>query len=334
MLETAQILLLGVHLLAVNVASAGPLLCPLLQWWEASGGNACSGRVGRQLAGWSLAGFFLGGLTGLLQGWLIWVAGGDRFFTALSRMPSKVYFGVWELVFYVVCLLVYILWWRFAPPRGVPARLFHGLFAWAAATNLLWHFPPLLTLAAHLAVVEPTGPVIDAAAFRELIFAPLIMSRCVHIWLASLATSGIVVAALSLRQGKEQADAARLVACGGRIALVATLLQIPVGTWVLFSSGTLQQSRMLGGEFWATATLVVSVLAALGLLHQLAAISMPSFERANVMWAMILLLLTVFTMSATLLLARGDAMWRPVREAKFSGATNLAHASSFSRIWQ
>ncbi len=167
-----------------------------------------------------------------------------------------------------------------------------------------------MTSLAHLAAAAPTGEAIDAAGFRHLIFTPEIMSRCVHIWLAGVATVGILIAWLSVRkniESSEQPSAARLTVFGGRLALAATLLQLPVGMWLLMQSPAGEQSRLMGGSLLPTALLVASIIAALALLHQLAAIALGGGERSHVRWSAALLIVTVLMMSATLRLSRGNA---------------------------
>ncbi len=123
MLELLQSLVLGIHLLAMNVAAAGPLVCPVLQWWAASAGDRFVGRMGRRVAGLSIVCFLVGALLGLASGGLLWMAGEVQFFDAMGRLSSKVYFGVWELGFYLFCMGIYWLWWWLAPPRWVGAGL-------------------------------------------------------------------------------------------------------------------------------------------------------------------------------------------------------------------
>jgi len=321
-----QSLLLAGHLLAMNLAAAGPLACIFLQWKVTNQRNEIN-RLGQCLARWSLLGFLGGAILGVLSGGLMWVDNQARFFTALERLPSKIYFGVWELAFYVVCMIVYILWWHWRTPRSNAARCGHALFATAAATNLLWHFPALMVVLARLAVESPYGEPIDAAAFRELMFQDQIMSRWLHVWLASFATAGIVMSWLAAQRlqrvstetEKESPDhaasekLASVVAWGGRVALSTTLLQLPVGMWLLISSPTLEQSRLMGGNFWATGFFVASIVAALGLMHQLAAVALRTAQRQPLHYAAALLVLTVTLMSFTLHLARGNSMKRPAQ---------------------
>jgi hypothetical protein len=326
-----QILLFGIHLLCVNIAAAGPLVCPLLQWRAASTGDPAVNRIGRQLLALSLVGFFLGTIAGLFNGLLWWNNAPERLLGAMERLSSKIYFAWWELGFYLFCLAIYWAWWRWAPPRRKFARIFHGLFAWMAATNLLWHFPPLMTILIHVAANAPLGEPIDASEFRQLMFSSEIFSRCAHVWMASIATAGIAVALLAARsRPKSQSASPAVESCvmtGGRLALIATLLQVVVGAWVLFTSPTQEQSRLLGDDLMATSLLIISIAATLWLMHLLGAIAVGPAESKQIVTAGLLLTLIVFTMSATLILARGGVLQLPIE-------ADMVFHSSPNRIWQ
>ena len=334
-----QIFLLAGHLLNMNLAAVGPLAAVILQWF--STGRDEVRQLGQKIAAWSLVCMLTGMILGLSSGIIMWVAGADRFFQALHRVPSKIYFGVWELGFYVLCMAIYLIWWRLRPPQGKFAHVILSLVGIAAATNLLWHFPALMTVIAYLARHEPTGPAIDASGFRALMFTEQIMSRWLHVWMASFATTGLVVsyAALGMRAslakdtGDEMSGSLldRICAWGGRVALVATLLQLPIGIWLLISSPISEQTRLLGGDWLATGMFFVSVILALGLLHQLAGIAMGNGTRRGVLFAWLLLLVIIIFMSATLVLARGNAFGRETSSrdhvvplAEFAVTTGMA----------
>ena len=310
-----QIFLLAGHLLNMNLAAVGPLAAVVLQWF--STGRDEIRQLGQKIAAWSLVCMLTGMMLGLAGGIIMWIAGEDRFFQAVQRVPSKIYFGAWELGFYVFCMAIYLIWWRLRPPQGKFAHVVMSLVGIAAATNLLWHFPALMTVIAYLARHEPTGPAIDASGFRALMFTEQIMSRWLHVWMASFATTGLLVsgAALGMRAtpAKDNSDETsgssldRVCAWGGRVALVATVLQLPIGIWLLTSSPTSEQSRLMGGDWLVTGMFVISMFLALGLMHHLAGIAMGNATRRGVHVAWSLLLLVIIFMSATLVLARGDA---------------------------
>jgi hypothetical protein len=89
-----------------------------------------------------------------------------------------------------------------------------------------------------------------------------------------------------------------LAVSGGRIALAATLLQIPVGLWVL--SALPQQSLLLGSDAVATLLFGGSVLGSLALLHQLAIWSLGDISRRRVWLSTALLCAVVLLMTGAL----------------------------------
>ena len=90
-------------------------------------------------------------------------------------------------------------------------RFLHGSLALLAATNLLYHFPPLLTIMTMSAggEIELAGEV-DAATFRQLFSTPNVLAHTLHFWLASVAVSGVVVFWLARRL----ADRNRIMSLG------------------------------------------------------------------------------------------------------------------------
>ena len=141
-------ILLALHLLAMNVASAGPLVCV---WLHRRGrrGDETAFAVGRQLAWWSLAVLVAGMALGLVMLAIFW-SGVDRAYVdAVGRFPTRaVLNAVYEAIFSVVCLAVYAGTWD----RWRDHPWLHGLLAVLATTNLLYHFPPLMVALGALAV--------------------------------------------------------------------------------------------------------------------------------------------------------------------------------------
>ena len=61
---------------------------------------------------------------------------------------------------------------------------------------------------------------------------------------------------------------------GARVALGATALQLPLGTWVLIQMPPVAQQSVLGDDLAGSLMLLGSILAALILLHHLATVAM------------------------------------------------------------
>jgi hypothetical protein len=297
--ELAFILLLSAHLLCVNVASGGPIVAAWLDWRGARSGDEAAAKAAVALAGWSLGGLVIGALLGLIVGAIKW----DAEYRALWLGPLsyKLHWAGVEAIFSLVLMLG---WWQWLPGKAGGSRwamAARGLIAVLAATNLLYHFPILFSVAAHLVDGGQTGGGrIDAAEFRRLMIAGDAPALAIHVVLASVAVSGIVLLGLALRWQRRghEAEAAKLARWGGRWALVPSLLQLPVGLWTLAMLPAAAQSQIMGESTLGTLLLVASLGAALWLLNELVHISMGETNRPLLVRAMTAMLVTVTLMIA------------------------------------
>jgi hypothetical protein len=331
MLELLITLLLAVHLLAVNVGSVGPLACVALRRRARSGGFQPpkdggetpplreADRVGRRLAGLSAALLAVGAVLGLALLGVLYLAGDQAYFEAAAQLPLHRYgFALIEFAVALGLLVAYRLLWDRWRDRPVA----HGLLAAFASANLLFHFPPLLTIIAVVGTrPELRGVMIESDLYRQLLFDGEVLSRVLHVWLASAAVTGVAVAVLGVEQleiadwkfrifnyqssiSPPDSDASGVISWGGRLALFATLAQLPLGLWVTLALPEPARRALLGEDPLAGMLLAGGVLAALLLLHQLAALAMGDVSRAAVRRAALLMLLVVLLMSAALRSAR------------------------------
>jgi len=297
--ETLLIALLALHLLMIQVGSAGPLLCVWLHWRYARREDAAAGRVGLRLAKWTLLLSAAGLVTGGMLVALLWQPNDGPYAEAMRRIAaSKYWFALAELGFFYVCMVPYVLLWN----AGRRWPIAHGLLAVLAATNLLYHFPPLLAVIATLATRSELGQSpIDAAAFRQLMLDSEVAARTVHAWLASFATAGVAVMWLGSREiSSDETDpraAAIIIVWAARAALVAALLQLLSGIWLLLTLPVDAQSAILGENRWAVALMLLSLSAAFALMHQLAAVALGEATRRTVVRSALLLAVTVLLMS-------------------------------------
>ena len=150
MLQVFLTVLVAAHLLLVDVAMAGPLMCVWLEWRETRFADRSAGLIGKTLAGlvqWTLAGgIVLGGLLLAIRWWM-----DDRtYFSAVATIPvGRLWFGLGELLFFYGCMGGYVALWN----RWRSHRLAHRALAIAAATNLLLHFPALFTMISVIGVL-------------------------------------------------------------------------------------------------------------------------------------------------------------------------------------
>ena len=281
-------LVLIVHLLCVNVASGSPLICVWLEWR----GGKVELRASRSLVGISLATLFLGGVLGLVLG--AFKGSGDYWQFWIGPLGYKATWGALELAFSVVLLSGCWLWAGRKSSGARWPRLARAALLVLAATNLLYHFPFLFIVANRLWMEGlPAGRAsIDAATFRQLMMAQDTPALAVHVMLASVAVSGLALAIMGLRQ----ADT-RLIGWGGRWSLAATLLQLPVGLWILGTMPADLQPRVLGSDGLATVLFLVSAVVTLWLARELASLSLGETSRPVLLRAAAAMLIVVSLMT-------------------------------------
>lgn len=289
---------LALHLMCVNVASAGPIICMWLEWRDGRG-DPLGRDTGIYLSAVSLITLVIGVAFGLALGVLLW---DDAYAAVLQRFPSRIGYGLIELAFSAVLVAIHAIWWKYQRHTGVLLRGLRCLLLLAAGTNLLYHFPFLFVLIANVASSGDTSTDVLDGEFLQLISASPVLARVTHFVLAAFAVSGIVLIgyALKLRRQDRQSDAQRVAVWGGRIALVPTLLQLLVGLWVTMTLSPTAIRRLMGGDLVATSLLVISLLAALWLMHMLASISFGDVSKKNLIGAMSLMLLVVVLMTGVL----------------------------------
>ena len=326
-LELLIIIVLALHLMCVNVAAAGPLVCMWLDW-RGGRGDPLADRVGRFLCWKSLALFLIGGGLGLLLAFLHW---DDAYHEVLHKFPSKIFFGMWELVFSFVLVSVSAVLWHLAP-RSNLARWGRILLLLLAGTNLLYHFPFLFAIISRVdsGVLDPRG-IVDASVFRGLMMEDSVLPQAVHFGFASFAMVGITLIGFALwcerSRGENETDkdervdqespdpaaenevvratemgedAQRIAAWGARLALGATLSQIPTGIWFVVRLSPDAQRSVLGADLVSTGLLGVSIILTLGLLHHLAALALSAPRKKSMVLAMTMLIALVTLMTGVL----------------------------------
>lgn len=305
MLYLLDILVMTAHLVCVNLASGGPLVGAWLDWRGVRGdGAAARGAV--TLARWSLAGLAVGAGLGLVLGTLRWDASYRELW--LGPLNYKLHWAAAEAIFSLVLLLG---WWLCLPGQAGGKRsaaLARGFFALLSSANLLYHFPFLFSVAAHLHIRGyDAGDRINGAAFRQLMVMHETPALAVHVSLASLALAGVALIAVALRAeragGPEVRD--RLARCGAWWSLVPSLLQLPVGLWTLTTLPADAQSRIMGDSGLAILVFLAAIGSSLWLLSDLAQVAFGETARSRLWRVMAAMLTTVVLMIAMQQLARG-----------------------------
>lgn len=305
MAEVFLSLLLGVHLLAANLGSAAPLVCVWLDF-RAGRGDEVAWKAGRWLAAVAIIALLVAGGLGLLAGIQLW---SPIYRNAVTRLWSKVYYGILEYFFSLILMVGYLWLWRRARAAARGWRLFRSFISLLASTNLLYHFPFLMFVMARLVSdPEKSSEPITAAMFRQRMIEPEVLANSIHFLLAAVATSGmaLIVFALRSRGGSDTTNgettnrSLTAAVWGARIALVPTLLQIPVGIWVLTAQSPLMQNRLMGGSLVATSLFLGALLAGLSLMHQLASIALGDVDVRLLRKSAALFVAVVLFMTATL----------------------------------
>jgi hypothetical protein len=292
-------LLLAAHLLCVNLAAGGPLVAAWLDW-RGTRGDAAAARGAAYLARASVLGLILGGAVGVWVGWLKWDA--DYRALWLGPLGYKLHWAGLEAIFSLVLLGG---WWLFVPGRSggswraVAGR---GIVAALASTNLLYHFPLLFSVAAQLSAGgQTTGALITGAEFRRLMIAGPTPALAVHVVLASTATAGVMLLGLALRwqRAGEAESAERMAVWGGRVALLPTILQLPVGLWTLATLPAGAQSQLMGENALGTLLFLAALFAAFWLVNDLVRIALREVGGPLLIRAMAALVVTVVLMTMT-----------------------------------
>jgi hypothetical protein len=105
---------------------------------------------------------------------------------------------------------------------------------------------------------------------------------------------------------------------GARLALAATVVQIPVGLWMIGAMGAIPQRRLMGADPVATMLLIGALLTVFWLLHALAAVSFGETSRQAARRVVLAMVLVVVLMTGVLQRSKP-----PASEARVSSAAGV-----------
>jgi hypothetical protein len=319
------VILVSLHLAAMNVAGGAPLASAWLEWRERRAG-AVTTAAADYLAGAAL--FSL--LTGIVLGLgLIGLRWSPTFVELWSGpMARKMYWALGELVFSLALAAGYWAWRMRARKPGAFGRAGRVFLPLLSGTNLLYHFPALFLVASHLTEEGLTsGPSLTAREFRQQMTTGATPALIVHVILASIAAAGIALLGLALRWQRQNRDAEelkRLTAGAARLALVPTVLQILVGLWILVQIEPLTQSQLLGGNLPAAACFLAGVLGAFWLMQLLAGLAFGEVERRAIIKSMAAFLGTILLMTAAWHAARAKPLPASVHRLRVLAARQVS----------
>lgn len=237
----------------------------------------------------------------MLTGWL-WIRHSPAYWQAVGRFPSRTFgFAAGELAFTAACLAAYLALWE----RWLNRPWLHALIGVAAATNLLYHFPPLMIAVGNLATWPEwvTEAEVARPVFRSLFLRQVFMGQVLHFALASIAVGGALLMLLADRLPAEvdgSPAASRLTRSGAGIALAASLMQFAVGPWMLLSFPATMRDALIGDDWLASLLFFVSIVAAVGMVRSLGLIVLGDEGRHVVRQSVILLSAVILLMVAAL----------------------------------
>ena len=303
MLDLLLSLVLAVHLVCMNVASAGPLVCVWLDW-RGGNGNEVAYRAARFLAWKSLVLLVIGTIFGVLVAAFVW---NDAYHDLMHTFMYKIIWGGWEWLFSIVMGLLYAVLVARGAARGTASKIGRASIAILSATNLFYHFPVLFIMISEAAGGYLEVPAkIDAVNFRSLMTDNSVIARSMHFVVASFAVTGVSLIGYGkrlLRDEERKEAGSRIAVWGARIALVPTLLQIVVGVWVLSVLPPSMQRSLMGGELLAASAFGLSIVGALWLMQQLSAVAFGDTQPRTLTLAIHLMYAVVILMTLTTRLA-------------------------------
>ena len=278
-------LLVG-HLLLMQLAGAGPVACMVLEWSAVNADPANRAKrttVGKQLAKDCVLAIIVGSLLALAMVWIATASGERDYSNVISRFYSRVWWGGWEVATYLFAMLIYWLGWERLSKSAV-GRGFHRLVAVFAVTNLLYHFPPLLTVmvdAMNSPEAVPAEP-IASAEFRGLIFQTPVLAKTLHFTFAGLAVVGAWLMGQAnedstIVEQSEDGEVAYVAGpprLGALLATISIAMQLLIGLWLVVLAPATEQAAIMGKDFVAAGCLGGGVLLSLVALNQSAAVAM------------------------------------------------------------
>lgn len=289
------VLVFSAHLVCMNLAAGGLLVASSLEVClrrpEAVGTPIAARLASHSIQG-LLAGILLGGAM-LLFFW------DDSYQDLLfRRLGSRTYFGILEIFF---SLALHAIYWRWAATqKGALTKLqrYGRLFlAVVSSANLLYHFPTLFAIIAEVAKdSSPQSAPIGRTELYSFLRSGPILSHAIHFFLASIAVSG-VTGAMFARKDPTATNVGRICTS---LALISTVLQIPVGIAVYLTLPGAAQQALTGNSLPLSITFLASLASALWLMQSLLGQLPSDAPKQRPLWSALALLITILLMSGVL----------------------------------
>lgn len=264
-------LLAALHLAFVGLAAVGPLVIAGLRMVARfRADNDVDGwlyRVGK----WSTAAVLIGAGVGLTAG-TIRAGVSDAYVDMLQRFGMRAYsMLVAEWVFTIVCYGTWL--WLWDRCRQAPRR--HALLAIVGATNLLYHFPPMM-IAQNMLTIHPeliAESQITRSALLPLLWTPYVAAKTLHVWGAGTVVASVCL--LLVTGSSIRSDMAhRFVRWSSTVGLIGIAAQWLSGIAVLLLLAGDQAQRVTGASIAATGVFLIGVLLTIHVMLHMARLAL------------------------------------------------------------
>ena len=146
-----------------------------------------------------------------------------------------------------------------------------------------------------------SAAVLDRSAVRELMYRPEVVAPWLHYVLAAVAVTGagpllMLYSSSGDKQGDAPKEAAMLRTVAG-VVLVASLLQLPIGVWLLTTLSNQSRTALMGESVLASLAFLAAMLVVFLLLGRLLKIALGEFAAGDLRVAAALMLMVVVLMS-------------------------------------
>lgn len=260
-LEIVLSVLATFHMLVAGVASAAPLVVSGLRC--SSGIRQADPAPLRDLAWLSLVSLVVAAVVGLAAGYLRYTLGEQTYGEMLERFPARFYLTTTiEWFFALLCYGGWYAAWKW----GTRHPWWHLLIAVVGATNLLYHFPPLMTLQRILA--ERPETIAEAMVTRSLSLQVLssgeVIAHTLHFYALAAAVSFAMLLFLSAKSAGANSSRLRRVAGWG--GLGATAAQMLTGVALVALLPGSKAEELSGGAALPTLGFAGGVVLSLALV--------------------------------------------------------------------
>lgn len=265
-----QAILAAGHLAAAGLAAVGPLLVAGQRAMPRTRGDDTLDERLRAVAVGCCWAVVAAAATGLAAGAVRW--GSDTAYEQmLGRFPAHAYAMVaGEWLFTLACYFAWVgLWRRWRHRIWLPAGL-----VLVGATNLLYHFPPLMIgqnlLAENPSLVATT--VVERSAMVGVMQQPVVVAKTLHIAGMGLVVSAVAVLMAVAGSGSQ----AGLLATrwSASAALLAFAWQWISGVAIIALLPTAAGAPMIGGSVAAAGAMVLGLLLTVHLMFVLAQLAL------------------------------------------------------------